>query len=317
MEKSKILEKAKMEYALGCSYLEEENYPKAQKYFESAIQLDPLYKSAWNNLGVSYFSANQFSGAEFCFSQALALDPTNQAALLNICKTLLALKKLPLLSEKLVFFQDKYPDNPEIPHIRVLFYELNEDFETAVIFLQNYLTGHPHEKEFYFHLANFLEKSNNIPEAIKTLETAYRQFPSNTTLLNDLGLLYESVEDFSKAESMYQQALDVTPKDALLWGNLGNLYQEMDRTEEAIKVYRKALEINSEESEILNNWCDLHLQLNRIADIAPEIEKLEKINPENVFILDTLYQYYRQMGNVQKADSFKKTILKQDPTFFH
>jgi Flp pilus assembly protein TadD len=51
--------------------------------FERAVQIDPSYAEAWNDLGIGYEQLGRLEDARDAYDQALELAPTNQFILNN------------------------------------------------------------------------------------------------------------------------------------------------------------------------------------------------------------------------------------------
>lgn len=45
--------------------------------WEKAVELDPAYAAAWNNLGIAYEHEGRFEDARKAYEKAVALDPKN------------------------------------------------------------------------------------------------------------------------------------------------------------------------------------------------------------------------------------------------
>jgi Flp pilus assembly protein TadD len=46
--------------------------------WERAVQIDPTYAQAWNNLGIGYEQEGRFDDARAAYEKAIQLDPKNQ-----------------------------------------------------------------------------------------------------------------------------------------------------------------------------------------------------------------------------------------------
>lgn len=66
--------------ALGFSYFSDGKLEKAIAQYEKAVQLQPGYVTAWNNLADAYENQKDFAKALQAYEQALQLDPTNKVA---------------------------------------------------------------------------------------------------------------------------------------------------------------------------------------------------------------------------------------------
>lgn len=63
----------------------EKNYDLAEQSYRDALEIDPNYSMAWNNLGwVLYDQKQQFREAERCYSKAISLDEKNYHAWNNL-----------------------------------------------------------------------------------------------------------------------------------------------------------------------------------------------------------------------------------------
>jgi len=49
----------------------------AKKHLERAVELDPTYAAAWNDLGIAFEQQGKFDEARKAYEKAVALDPKN------------------------------------------------------------------------------------------------------------------------------------------------------------------------------------------------------------------------------------------------
>ena len=59
-------------------------YIDAIRYYEKAIELNKEYPEAYNGLGITYAKMNEYDKARKMWQKTLMIDPTNQAALYNL-----------------------------------------------------------------------------------------------------------------------------------------------------------------------------------------------------------------------------------------
>lgn|ERR1017187_6440268 len=69
---------AKAQVEFGWSVAEKGLWKEAMYRFLKAVEIDPTYAAAWNNLGITYEQAGQFEDAKKAYEKAVKLDPTNQ-----------------------------------------------------------------------------------------------------------------------------------------------------------------------------------------------------------------------------------------------
>jgi len=53
-------------------------WTEATMRWEKAVEIDPTYAAAWNNLGIAYEQQGKFEEANKSYNKAIQLDPNNQ-----------------------------------------------------------------------------------------------------------------------------------------------------------------------------------------------------------------------------------------------
>jgi Flp pilus assembly protein TadD len=68
---------AKAQVAFGIKAAQITLWKEAVYRFEKAIEIDPTYGGAWNDLGIAYEQLGRFDDARKAYEKALELDPQN------------------------------------------------------------------------------------------------------------------------------------------------------------------------------------------------------------------------------------------------
>jgi Flp pilus assembly protein TadD len=68
---------AKAQVEFGWDVAQKGLWREAAVRWEKAVELDPSYAAAWNDLGIAYEQQGQFSKARAAYEKALQLDPNN------------------------------------------------------------------------------------------------------------------------------------------------------------------------------------------------------------------------------------------------
>ncbi|MDG2433136.1 tetratricopeptide repeat protein, partial [Flavobacterium sp.] len=71
-------------YSLGLKASTKENFEQAADYFKKAVQEDPEFAFAWDNLGISYRHLNDYDKAIEAYNKSIAIDPNGLMPLQNI-----------------------------------------------------------------------------------------------------------------------------------------------------------------------------------------------------------------------------------------
>ncbi len=68
---------AKAQVEFGIRVAQKKLWREAIFRFEKAVEVDPTYPEAWNNLAIAYEEQGKFADAERAYTKALKLDPDN------------------------------------------------------------------------------------------------------------------------------------------------------------------------------------------------------------------------------------------------
>ena len=69
--------KSKQQVEFGIKVAQNNLWNEALYRWEKAVQLDPTYAAAWNNLAIAYEHEGKFEEAKKAYERALELDPKN------------------------------------------------------------------------------------------------------------------------------------------------------------------------------------------------------------------------------------------------
>jgi tetratricopeptide (TPR) repeat protein len=124
------------------------------------------------------------------------------------------------------------------------------------------------------------------------------QHENVATILNNLGVVYQSLEDFEKAIEFFEQSLDIDrnvyveqhPNVATHLNNLGEGYRSLGENQKAIEIFEQAIDIDR------NFYGDRH------PNVARE--------------LNNLGLAYKYLGKSEKAIKFYKQALDIDINFY-
>jgi superkiller protein 3 len=68
---------AKAQVDFGIELAQKQLWKEAEFRWEKAVELDPKYAAAWNNLGIAYEQQGKFDDAKKAYDKANDLDPKN------------------------------------------------------------------------------------------------------------------------------------------------------------------------------------------------------------------------------------------------
>ncbi len=181
---------------------------------------------------------------------------------------------------------------------------------------------------------NFSKATEYFEEAAKLASAFGINNVYVTTSLNNLALMNQLMGEYSKAESLYRQVLDIQKSVsgkkssvyAMNLGNLAELYKKMKEYEKAESLYRQALDITKKKIFRKSN-PDYVLHLNNLAVLYQDMGEYSKAeplyrqaldirekavgkeHPDYVLHLNNLAVLYQDMGEYAKAEPLYRQTL--------
>ena len=125
---------------------------------------------------------------------------------------------------------------------------MDEEIET----LQNMLKNDPSNFQARRKLTILLVNNGFNEEAEGNLRYLIKYFPKDAELYFNLGIVYEKLKDFEKAEKAYEKAIKLNPEEDFYY-NYGEVLVELKKWETAIDVFKKVLETDSNDGNCYFN----------------------------------------------------------------
>ena len=177
---------AQLAYDDGMEYLDQKDYENGILKFKKAIEIDPSFAFAWDNLGISYRNTNQYEKAIESYEKSLEINPKGRMPLINIALT----------------------------------YNLKKEFKEAIKYYNKYISIYEDDPEGYYGLGLILYTNNEYEKGLDNLVNAYtiytaQQSPYRADAANKIGYMYNDLkkqgkEDlFNKVATKYNLKIDI------------------------------------------------------------------------------------------------------------
>ncbi len=188
-----------------------ENYKDNEHFFGYCVKENPQSWYARSMLGKSLMEKGEVKEAEYQFTKALEIWP-------------------------------------ECPDARIFLASLKQkqtQYTEALQLYRSVKTGNPRMLYFAQVQSGWILMALNRPqEAIDTLRKASVYFPNNPDAYIQMGMVYDRLNQFDKANQAYQKALELDWNLALAHNNLGVNLAQSGKLREADKHFDEALRIN-------------------------------------------------------------------------
>ncbi|WP_409433528.1 tetratricopeptide repeat protein [Litorimonas sp. RW-G-Af-16] len=129
------------------------------------------------------------------------------------------------------------------------------------------------------------------------------------------GIIYERIDQWSKAEADFKRVLSIDPDNVDTLNYLG--YTWVDRGEnltEAFDMIRKAVEMQPRSGAIVDSLGWAHYKLGQYEEAKINLEKAASLSPSSATIIDHLGDVYWKVGRKREAGYQWERALEFEPT---
>lgn len=182
----------------GVYFQNQKNFPEAIKAYNMALEIDPHYAEAYNNLGIIYSQTADFEKAIFCLQKAVTADPDYFKAYNNLGVILYQNGHLKKAEKQFWKAIEIYPKNIESYVNLSLVYRKQKNLDSAFEILQKGFSMDPEYPELSYHLGMVAEERKETREAIEH----YQRFLHLSTQQNNI--LAQKVKEH--VENLQRQA---------------------------------------------------------------------------------------------------------------
>lgn len=201
--------------------------------------LETLYNEYVNN--------ENLEQAEAIANRYWELKPESINALLMRMNTALFKGEMETAMELLQKSMELYPSKWDAVYIAALLsIRTTNGYDGAAQIYSDYLKHHYNENA-YIELGNCYLNSGNIEMFEKTFLDLIAIDPAASGIYFYLARVFNQVQDYEKAESYINQAIELCPSKSEFWSLLGEIFQGKGDRKKAIANYKEAIRYNSKD----------------------------------------------------------------------
>jgi tetratricopeptide (TPR) repeat protein len=223
--------------------------------------------------------ASRLAEAIALYSRAIELNPDYVEALNNLGNALGQAKRY---AEGAVYLRraaDLRPDYAPIHHNLALVLANAKLFEESAISFRRAIELRPDFAEAQGGLGNVLRELGQFDAAIASYRLAIQLKPGTAETHIGLGHAQMALKRYDEAIAAYRKAIEAKPDLAAAHGNLGNALMELDRPEEAASCYRRAIELEPGNAGTYNNLGNALRGIERIEDTLESYDRALDLDP--------------------------------------
>jgi tetratricopeptide (TPR) repeat protein len=241
---------------LGIAHYDREDYEAAVECYRQAVRQDPSFAEAHSNLGNALRAQHKLEEAIASYNRGLQLKPAYADALNNLGTALRDAKRW---SEAEIAYRKALALKPQDPatlnNLALVVMDLQRNDEAAAILTRSVALD-PSKQRTYVYLGTALRDCDRLDEARAAAETALKLDENDGDALNLLGRILIDQNRLEEAIEFFHKTIARKPDDADAYNNLGNALKELGRADEAMQSYYKALELMPKATSVYLNLSD-------------------------------------------------------------
>jgi Flp pilus assembly protein TadD len=146
------------------------------------------------------------------------------------------------------------PDDLRLARLHAYALKGNGNVEQGIALLEDAVKKHGDQPAAYVALAQLYTGAARAAQAVKVLEDARLKFPSENSIVFELGAAFDKQKKFADAEATFRQVLAREPDNATALNYLGYLLAERgERLDESVNYLKKAVQIEPENGSFLDS----------------------------------------------------------------
>jgi len=163
-----------------------------------------------------------------------------------------------------------------------------------------------------------VEETGEVSTAgLYELDRALKADPDSVLANTFMGIYWERVGDYQKAETFLERAIDLNPEDPYLYSELGSILAKGSDLPEAQSAYETSIQLAQQEPLFYRLLAEFALQHQiQIRELAlPAARQAIHLKPDEAASLDLMAQVMLELQDYHSAERFAEKALQVDSSF--
>jgi tetratricopeptide (TPR) repeat protein len=266
--------------------------------FAEANKLAPNNPSVHDALGLFYAEEKNSPQSDAEFKLALQEDPSNVGVLSDYVNLLMSQKQQAKAIAAVTSFVAQNPNESAAHFLMGQMYMVQNNQSAALSETQKALQLDSKSLDAYLQMGQIYKNQGNDGAAIQAYEHGLALGPS-APIVTEIGNIYQSEGDLSKATDQFQKALDMDPNFAVAANNLAWIYAEQGQNlDVALELARKAKAQQPEVSSFTDTLAWVMFRRGDYSGALPLLQDCVKKVPDSA-------EFHYHLGMVLVADGQK------------
>ncbi len=287
--------------------------PGAETAFRAALQQNPNFAPARNDLSALYLSSGRSDDAKKLYEEALSKKSDDEAALLGLANIAIEQKKWADAKDYINRARTAAPNDPAAGLAQVRLYSLQHDWANAASVAGALSAQFPSDLNVTEAQAQADLAAGDTVGALASYKRAYELAPQSAALLSRYVGLLTSTKDYATAASVLKAAIGRDPKNSGLKVALIRVTAQTDGLDAAVSLANLYAKDDPSTSAFVLATDQLYQNAGRWDDAQAALEKGIAARSGDDDLIAALARLYIRTGHFDKAEGFLTTRLKADP----
>lgn len=157
----------------------------------------------------------------------------------------------------------------------------NLDYQSAIGIYEDTLRKVPDNARARARLADYYVRAGRLDEARRQLELSLATEPGVPEVLNNLGNVWQRLDQPEKAVARFREALALRPRDPTVLNNLGNSLLYLGQADEGLALLRRSMELAPDLLDARFNYANALAQGGRLAEAAEQFAVVCERHPQD------------------------------------
>lgn len=153
---------------------------------------------------------------------------------------------------------------------------------------------------------------NDTPEGVRCWREAAKYDTSYADPLYNIAIAFDANNKLDSAEIYYLGAIRIKKDFTFAYSNLANIYYKQGNLKKAIKTNERLMQADPTSDIPFVNIGNYYLLATDTANAIAWWEKAIEKQPENPKLSSTISNYYRHLGNTEKAEYYANLSLQAE-----
>jgi tetratricopeptide (TPR) repeat protein len=190
-------------------------------------------------------------------------------------------------------------------------------FNEAIREFKTIISQDRENAEIYFYIGLSFHKKGQLKEAINYYQKSYNINPKKLALINNYAVLLEEMEQFSRIEDLYKNALSIDVTNKKLIANLGIYYFKTGKLDDAAELLSEAAAEDQSLIYPLAYLAECSLHQNNLDNAIGFIEEIIERKFKTPEIFSFLGMLFIKKGDLPKAEECFLNAINADNRYLN